>query len=91
MCLQALSGAERMGAGQNMPLGLMPESFHPINGGVDFDYSYRLGMRGPFENQLLTLSTWDKAVWRFKRWRLHKLNLLARTFRRKQQYFVLWR
>ena len=87
--MQVLSSAERMGGGHSMPLGLPPESFHPINGGVDFREAFILGMRGPYE-VFAGMSSWDQAVWRFKRWKLHKWTLVKRGFMRQQQYFVLW-
>ena len=72
-----------------MQLGLPYESFHPINGGVDFNSMFMLGMRGPFED-FTPISLRDRVKVRFQRWKETNWRLLKRGFRRKRRYFVLW-
>ena len=87
--MQALSSAVRMGAASMIPMGLPPDSFHPLNGGVDFHEAYRLGMRGTFE-AFTPIPPRQKLSWRFKRWQAQMWNLIKRACRQHPQYFVMW-
>ncbi|KAK9798888.1 hypothetical protein WJX73_001325 [Symbiochloris irregularis] len=86
---KALSSEERMGANKMMPVGLAANSFHTINGGVDFYDAYKLGMRGSFE-AFTPLPLHRKAGLRLKRFYQTLWALIRRGVRRKPRYFVLW-
>ena len=56
---------KRVSAADLLPRGLPPQSFHPLNPGVDFAAAFRWGLRGTFE-EFTPLGAFD--------WLLHFVN-----------------